>query len=171
MAIDVFISCSARDRDIAESLSRSLRDSGVSCWSPVEVEAGQPIKAPGTFRMVVLIFSARANKSKRVNSEIQYAIGRDMPIVALSVEDVPPRRPFDRLSRTKYWLQGRRTSLPAHIERLVYWVTMLLARLDMGSEARTLTPDRSPAAPELDAAQGPDPNDSGVQTATRSGHG
>ena len=138
MAIDVFISCSTRDRDVAEAIGRTLESRGVSYWSPLELGPGQPAKAPGAFRMVVLAFSARANKSRRVRTEIQHAIDRQMPIVTLCVEDVAPRQPFDRLAESGYWRHGRRSSLPEHLEQVVYWVTMLLARLDMGSEARTL---------------------------------
>ena len=140
MAIDVFISCSTRDRDVAEAIGRTLESRGVSYWSPLELGPGQPAKAPGAFRMVVLAFSARANKSRRVRTEIQHAIDRQMPIVTLCVEDVAPRQPFDRLAESAYWRRGRRSSLPEHLEQVVYWVIMLLARLDMGSDARTLAP-------------------------------
>ena len=140
MAVDVFISCSTRDRDVAEAIGRTLESTGVSSWSPLELGPGQSAKAPGKFRAVVLVFSARASRSKRVRAEIQCAVDRRMPIVTLCLDDTVPRQPFDELAKSAYWRLGRRSSLPEHLEQLVYWVTMLLARLDMGSKAWTQAP-------------------------------
>ena len=140
MPIDTFISCSTRDRDVAEAISTALNASGVTCWSPLDLKPDEPATAPDRFRLVVLVFSSRAGKSRRVIKEIEHAIARQMPIVTLCVEDVRPRPPFDILAASDYWRNGRRTSLAEHMEQILYWVTMLLARLDMGSKAQTLEP-------------------------------
>ena len=138
MAIDVFISCSTRDRDVAEAIGRALEATGVTFWSPLELKPDQAAAAPDRFRLVVLVFSARANKSRRIIKEIEYALARQMPIVTLCIDEAPPRPPFDQLAASEYWRYGRRASLPEHLEQLTYWVTMLLARLDMGSRAQTI---------------------------------
>ena len=140
MAIDVFISCSTRDRDVAEAIGETLDAHGVSYWSPLALKPGQPTTAPDSFRLVVLVFSSRAAKSRRVVKEVEYALKSTMPIVTLSVDPVGPGPPFDKLAATEYWRDGRRVSLPEHLEQLVYWVTMVLARLDMGARARTTDP-------------------------------
>lgn len=150
MSTDVFISCTTRDRDVAEAIAATLDANGVSYWSPLELRQGQPATAPGPFRLVVLVFSGRADRSKRIRREIEQALARDIPIVTLSVEQVQPQPPFERLAGSEYWRDGRRTSLPEHLEQLVYWVTMLLARLDMGSKVRTLDP--APDRPRRDRA-------------------
>ena len=140
MAIDVFISCSTRDRDVAEAIGEVLDAHGVSYWSPLELKPGQPATAPDSFRLVVLVFSSRAGKSRRVVKEVDYALENAMPIVTLSVEPVVPHPPFDQLAATEYWRDARRVSLPEHLEQLIYWVTMLLARLDMGARVQARDP-------------------------------
>jgi len=166
MAVDVFISCASRDRDVAEAIGRSLHAHGVTFCSPLQPVPGQSAKpADGTFRIVLLVFSGRANRSRRVRKEIEAAIEQHIPIVTLSVEDVPARPPLDQLTRSEYWRHGRRTSLPEHIEQVVYWTTMLLARLDMGSPVETLGPVRGRSTTDADTR---DPSDSTVGTSALS---
>ena len=163
MAIDVFISCSNRDRDVADAIGQSLYSHGVTFCSPLEPAPGQSAKpADNKFRIVFLVYSAQANRSRRVRKEIQCAIEQQTPIVTLSVEDVPAQSPFDRLGESHYWRHGRRTSLPEHVEQVVYWITMLLARLDMGSPVRTLGPVRGKSTTDTTGPGSQDPSDSTV---------
>lgn len=163
MAIDVFISCSTRDRDVAEAIGQSLHAHGVTFCSPLAPMPGQSAKpADNKYRTVFLVFSSQANRSGRVRKEIRCAIEQQTPIVTLSVEDVPVLSPFDRLAESDYWRHGRRTSLPEHVELVVYWITMLLARLDMGSPVRTLGPVRTGSTTDMARPGSPDPSDSTV---------
>jgi len=98
MAHDVFISYQHQDKAIADAACAKLEDGGVRCWiAPRDVPPGAEwaasiVEAIDQCRVLVLIFSTHANRSKQVHREAQRAFDGEKPVVPFRIENVPPER-------------------------------------------------------------------------------
>ena len=97
MAPEVFISYSQGDEFAAERVRAFLEGNGFSCWiASRDIPAGQDFGAAiaGAIRgcrIVVLVFSSRANTSRQISRELKLADDASRIVVPLRIEDVPPR--------------------------------------------------------------------------------
>lgn len=79
--MNVFLSYAAADREFAEGIRKELADSGIEVWDPqTSVLPGdnwgaQAKEALETCDAMVVILSPKAQQSRVVNSEIEFALG------------------------------------------------------------------------------------------------
>jgi hypothetical protein len=134
MAHDVFISHSAADKPLADTVCAGLETRGLRCWiAPRDIPPGADrdvavIDAITGARVMVLIFSASANRSRQIKREVERAVARGMSIVPLRTEDVPPGKTLEPLIRARHWMDALSRPLDPHVERLADAVRALLAR-------------------------------------------
>lgn len=94
MKYDVFISHSSKDCLIAQELCDYLEKNNIKCWiAPRDVTAGIPyaqaiLKGIDECQVMVLVFSADANKSRHIESEIDRAFNKEKVIIPFRISDV-----------------------------------------------------------------------------------
>lgn len=80
MGHEAFISYAEPDRAAAVTVCKALEEAGVECWiAPRDAPAGREwgeaiIEAIATCRVMVLVFSAKANQSSHVRREVERAV-------------------------------------------------------------------------------------------------
>jgi len=132
----VFISYSHHDKDIAHSLCTSLETKGVLCWiAPRDVIPGREwaesiVDAIDDSRVLVLVLSSNSNKSPQVIREIGRAASKDIPIIALLIEDVRLSKSMEYFISSHQWFDATTPPLEKHLQTLADTVQVLLANED-----------------------------------------
>lgn len=93
---DLFISHNSKDRTLALEVRRACEAAGHSCWmAPDDVGgpgtwAEQILEAIEGCRVLIVLLSARANRSVHVAREVELAVARGTPILPIRIESVAP---------------------------------------------------------------------------------
>ena len=112
MAPDVFISYSQGDELVAERVRGFLEANGLSCWiASQDIPEGQDFGAAiaaaiRSCRVVVLVFSSRANTSKQIGRELKLADDASRIVVPLRIEDVPASGNFAYFLGAAQWIEA-----------------------------------------------------------------
>jgi photosystem II stability/assembly factor-like uncharacterized protein len=134
MAHEVFISYSSRDRLTADAVCATLESRGIRCWiAPRDVLGGERygealVRALRNSRLMVLVFSATANQSQQVLSEVERAVSKGLPIIPLRIEDVQPSDEMEYYISSRHWLDALTPPLEEHLLRLAETASFLLSR-------------------------------------------
>jgi hypothetical protein len=153
MAHDVFVSYSTSDKPIADAVCATLERSGVRCWiAPRDILPGLDwgaaiVDAIGASRVMVLVFSASANKSPQIKREVERAVHKGVTIIPLRIEDVPLGKTLEYFISSSHWLDAFTPSVEAHLDRLAETVKVLLARTSRGSTTGVSPPRRDVPPP------------------------
>jgi len=149
VAHDVFISYSSTDRSVADAVCATLESRAIGCWiAPRDVLPGEEyaaalVRALHNSRLMILVFSARANQSPQVLREVERAVSKGLTIIPFRIEDAPPTAAMEYYISTCHWLDALTGPLDRHLESLARTVMQLLAR----------TGDSAPAMPVVAAAR------------------
>lgn len=136
MAHDVFISYSSSDKNAALAVLHGLEDAGIRCWmAPRDIKSGaiwaqSIMEGIEGARVLVVVFSASANRSANVLNEVDAAVRKGVTIVPLRIQDVMPEGAMEYHLRTRHWLDALTPDMAAHTARLAEQV-----RLVLGGEA------------------------------------
>src|SRR5437868_5618503 len=134
MARDVFISHSAQDKKVSETICAALEQSGIRCWvAPRDVRPGKSFPGTSTRAMeqtkvMLLIFSKHSNSSEQVLREVQLAVDCKVPIVRLRLEDIPLSDDLRYYLSTPHWLDALSHPLSKHIPPLARAIKELLGQ-------------------------------------------
>jgi hypothetical protein len=144
MGYDVFISHSTKDKDAADAVCAALESSGMRCWiaprdiKPGEVWATSILHGINQSRLMVLVLSPHANKSKHVGREVERADTRGTPILTLRIADVMPQDALEYFLSDSQWLDALTSPLQQHLPVFVQLVQASLATT-AGSAAPSAT--------------------------------
>jgi hypothetical protein len=133
-AHQVVISYSSKDPKVAREVYTFLKAAGIQSWMadedilPGEDYAGVIARAIKSSRLLLLIFTANANTSKHVRSEIDLAYNKNKPIILLRLDDTILSESLEYYLGTGSWLNASEPPLSMHLERLVDKVKQLLNR-------------------------------------------
>jgi flagellar basal body-associated protein FliL len=140
MPRDLFISHSAQDKKVSETICAALEQSGIRCWiAPRDVRAGKSFpgeitRAIQQSKAMLLIFSRHSNSSEQVLREVQLAVDCHVPIVRLRIEDIPLSDDLRYYLSTPHWLDALTHPLSKHIPPVAAAIKELL---EQGSEIET----------------------------------
>ena len=154
MPHDVFVSHSKDDRLTAYALCNKLESAGIRCWiGPRDVEPGVDwgaaiINAIGGCRVMVLIFSLKANSSRHVHREVQRAFDKDLTVIPFRVEDVEPTGTLEYYLSSVHWLDAITPPLEEHLEAVVRRVKALLLPPSVLESATRLAAENMPTLPQ-----------------------
>ena len=145
MAHDVFVSYASGDKPVADAVCATLESHGVRCWiAPRDVLTGMHygeaiIDAIHECRIMVLVFSSKANLSPHIPKEIERAVSQGVMVMPLRIEDVAPGKSLDYFIGSVHWLDALTPPLEVHLQKLAANVQTLLSRSDMRTEVRSST--------------------------------
>jgi len=146
MAHDVFVSYSTSDKPIADAVCATLERNGVRCWiAPRDILPGLDwgaaiVDAIGASKVMVLVFSASANKSPQIKREVERAVHKGVTIIPVRIEDVPLGKTLEYFISSSHWLDAFTPSVEAHLDRLAETVKVLLTRTSRASSSGVSTP-------------------------------
>ncbi|MES2305873.1 MAG: toll/interleukin-1 receptor domain-containing protein [Gemmatimonadota bacterium] len=132
MAHDVFISYSSTDQPAALAVLHGMEAAGIRCWiAPRDIEPGaiwaQSIMEGITgCRVMVVVFSANANRSPHVINEVDAAVRKGAIIVPYRIEDVLPDGAMEYHLRTRHWLDALTPNTTQHTAELAAQVGAIL---------------------------------------------
>jgi hypothetical protein len=163
MAHDVFISYASGDKVVADAACAALESRGIRCWiAPRDVLPGLHygeaiIDAIHECRIMVLVFSSKANLSGHIPKEIERAVSQGATIMPLRIEDVFPAKSLDYFIGSVHWLDAITPPLEVHLQTLASNVQTLLARsvssaavadVHSASQQRPAKTPNAPSQPE-----------------------
>ena len=132
MPRDVFISHSAQDKKVAETICGALEQAAIQCWvAPRDVRPGRSFpgeitRAIQQSKVMLLIFSRHSNSSEQVLREVQLAVDCHVPIIRLRIEDIPLSDDLRYYLSTPHWLDALTHPLSKHIPPVVDAIRELL---------------------------------------------
>jgi hypothetical protein len=152
MPHDVFISHSKDDKPTALALCNKLEAKGVRCWiAPRDVTPGVEwgaaiIEAIEGSRVMVLIFSLKANNSKHVHREVHRAFAKNLTVIPVRVENARPTGTLEYYLGSVHWLDAMTPPLEKHLETVAKQVKALLLPASVIETATRLAAQSPPAA-------------------------
>jgi TIR domain len=139
----VFISHSSKDKAIAGEICNHLESEGIKCWiAPRDIEAGSDwttgiMRGIAACRILVLVFSAQANRSEHVGREVAQAFSMGLAVIPFRVEAVAPRESLSYFLATVHWLDATTPPFQNHLGSLTERVKRLLNETDRAVIAAT----------------------------------
>jgi hypothetical protein len=152
MAHDVFISYSSKDKEAAKAVCAKLESEGIKCWIaprdiPPSAKYAQSImKGISSSRVMIFIFSSHAGSSEHIESEIDRAFNKNIPIIPLRLEDIPLSGSLEYYLSTAQWFDALTPPLDDHLERLPEAVRQLLETNTQDELAANDAPRPTPAS-------------------------
>ena len=133
MAHDVFVSYSSNDQPTALAVLHGLESAGVRCWiAPRDIEPGaiwaqSIMEGIAGCRVLVVVFSAHANRSPHVINEVDAGVRKGAIVVPFRIEDVMPDGAMEYHLRTRHWLDALTPDMAEHTSQLATQVASILA--------------------------------------------
>ena len=121
----VFISYASNDAALAQKVCSALESAGFGCWiAPRDVVPGT-LYADGIVRAIdestvlVLILSEHAMASAHVGRELERAVSKRHPVIALRTDTAPLNRAFEYFLNQSQWIEASAGDSEAAIAQLV----------------------------------------------------
>lgn len=149
MPHDVFVSYSSDDKPTADAACATLENRGIRCWiAPRDVLPGMDwgaaiIDAISSCRIMVLVYSAKANDSQQIKREVERAVNRGVAVIPFRIEDVPMSKTLEYFISTPHWLDALTQPLQQHLDRLADTTALILEQA--GVELATPPAGQKPA--------------------------
>jgi TolB-like protein/Flp pilus assembly protein TadD len=108
----VFISYASHDAAVAQKVCSALEAAGFSCWIaprnvvPGTLYADGIVHAIDESSILVLILSEQAIASAHVGREIERAVSKRHPVVALRIDAAPLTAAFEYFLNQSQWIEG-----------------------------------------------------------------
>jgi hypothetical protein len=142
MVFDVFISYPHQDKAMADATCARLEEEGIRCWvaprdiAPSADWATSIVEAIDGCRVMVMIFSGHANRSRQVSREVQQAFDGGKPVIPFRIENVNPEKALRYYMGPVHWLDALTPPVEQHLERLASAVRALLkaTRFEAGAQ-------------------------------------
>ena len=125
MAHEVFISHSNQDKTAARAICARLEQAGIRCWiAPRDVRPGRNsgneiIRALNNAKVMIVVLSANANRSRKVIKEVERAFYKRIFIIPAYTEEVEPSEALQCFLSSEEWLDEIPPPLDeTHIDQL-----------------------------------------------------
>jgi TIR domain len=134
MPHDVFVSYASDDKPTADAVCATLENKGIRCWiAPRDILpgidwGGAIVDAIHASRVMVLVYSAKANDSGQIKREVERAVNGGLTVIPFRIEDVPMSRTLEYFMSMPHWLDALTPPLQDHLDRLAETVRIILER-------------------------------------------
>ncbi len=138
---DVFISYSSHDKYVADALVAAIESSGTSCWiAPRDVVTGRPyaesiMQGLGHCRLLLLVFTSRANESPHVLREVERFVSLKRPILCVRIENVMPSGSMEYLISATHWADAVGLDKAAYCRMAAEQTAALLSGSELPEES------------------------------------
>ena len=165
MPHNVFVSYSADDKPTADAVCATLENRGIRCWiAPRDILPGADwggaiIDAINASRLMVLVYSAKANDSPQIKREVERAVNRGLTVIPFRIEDVPMSTTLEYFMSMPHWLDALTPPLQGHLDRLAETTALILERAGVslatppGGQTATPPPPSRPLTSSRDIAR------------------
>jgi hypothetical protein len=132
MDFDAFISYATADKTVADAACAVLEAAGIRCWvAPRDISPGREyaaaiIDAIDRCRVMVLIFSSRANDSSQVRREIERGASKGVAIMPVRIEKVMPTKSMEYFLGDIHWLDAMTPPIENHLQQLAVTIKAIL---------------------------------------------
>lgn len=132
---DAFLSYASADKAVADAACGVMEARGVRCWiAPRDITPGEDwsagiMRGLGRCRVMVLVFSGKADKSPQVRREVERAVSKGLTVIPFRIENVTPTDGMEYFLSVPHWLDAYVPPLDDHLDRLADTVAALLASL------------------------------------------
>lgn len=132
MPHDVFISHSTKDKIAADAVVAHLERDGLRCWcAPRDILPGSSwatsiVRGITDCKVMVVVFSANANKSDHIRREVERAVGHGIPVVPVRIEDVMPQGDLEYFLSSSHWMDAITPPVEKHFDELATRLRSLL---------------------------------------------
>ena len=142
----VFLSYSSDDEGVAAAICSALEGEAIRCWmAPRDVQGGRPYSGQITqaireARVLLLILSQAANRSKQVLREVERAAHCQNHLLTFRIEPITPGDDLAYFLGADHWVDGFRPLPPSgHFSTLIQHIRALLRdeELDSGAEVES----------------------------------
>ncbi len=112
MGHDVFISYSSSDASVAQQACEALEARDIRCWiAPRNILPGMSyaeaiIDAINHSSVMLLVFSARSNRSQHVRREVERAFSKELSILPFKIDGTIPDRDMEYFVAGSHWLDS-----------------------------------------------------------------
>jgi biotin transporter BioY len=86
------------------------------------------IDAINASRVMVLVYSAKANDSAQIKREVERAVNRGLSVIPFRIEDVPMSATLEYFMSMPHWLDAFTPPLQDHLDRLAKSTRLILER-------------------------------------------
>ena len=123
-AFSAFISHAKADAKKAQAIADGLEARGFKCWiAPRDVKAGRTygdeiIRGIESARAFILVLSKASNESTFVAREVERAVSKGKPVLALRMANVQPGPALELFIASTQWIDAFPGKLTPYIERL-----------------------------------------------------
>jgi len=148
MAGDVFISYATAQRPLAEQLRTVLNGAGLSSWlAPDDVPASADyaeaiLTAINGSRLVLLVLSVAACASPHVLREVERAVSKRVPVLAIRVEQLTLTASLEYFLSASQWFDATAAPLPTHGDAIVALAKAILSGTPAAAAGSSGGPDR-----------------------------
>ena len=132
MPHDVFVSYASDDKPTADAVCATLESRGVRCWIasrdilPGMDWGGAIVDAISASRVMVVVYSAKANDSPQIKREVERAVNRGLAVIPFRIEDVPMSKTLEFFMSMPHWLDALTPPLQNHLDRLADTTSAIL---------------------------------------------
>jgi hypothetical protein len=113
-----------------------MEAANIRCWiAPRDVTPSADwgaaiVDAIAAARIMIVIFSAAANNSGQLQSEVSVAVDHDKPILPFRIEDVASSGSLRLHFGRRHWLDAVTPPIEGHFDQLAQMINRLLGRSD-----------------------------------------
>ena len=142
--LDVFVSYSSEDKAVADALVVNLEQNGIRCWyAPRDISAGSGwgssiVEAIRECKVMVLVFSASANASVHVKSEVERAVHHQLHIIPFRIQSINPSGDMELFVSSRHWLDALPRPTKKHVRQLTETIQVILDQTPEKSDKFTV---------------------------------
>jgi len=158
VSIHTFISHSASDESTATWWCQTLEREGLACWvaprniSPGADWAAEIIEGLDAAYAILLLLTAPAMHSPQVRREVERAVHKEIPVIALRLDHEPLSKSLEYFLSAQHWIDAQDRVHAAHRPAVM---AALGAAFRVNSQPRDDRGSRPPMVKEPDASTGP----------------
>jgi len=162
---EVFISYATHDKTTADAICATLEARKIRCWiAPRDILPGMNyavalMNAITASRIMVLVFSSKADRSPHTLREVERAVNQCLTVIPFRIENIEPSPGMGYYIGSSHWLDAFPPPLEPHLARLADTVELFLSQkpaTDAAEAGKASLPAVATTAPRIHYPEPPE---------------